>query len=116
MHDDPDSPAQQYTVGEMTEIYLDQLADFILNEIQGNADDLELLRLLRNVMVPTSWIGLCDKLERCPVHICDWEICRDDEADCPSGKGQGWVRVNAFGQRLRDDAPELPGDRWVRAE
>lgn len=50
------------TVGEMTEIYLDRLADFILNEIQGNADDLELLTLLRNVMVPTSWIGLCDKL------------------------------------------------------
>lgn len=26
------------------------------------------------------------------------------------------ARVNAFGQRLRDDAPELPGDRWVGGE
>lgn len=22
-------------------------------------------------------------------------------------------RVNAFGQRIRDDAPELPGDSWL---
>lgn len=22
-------------------------------------------------------------------------------------------RLNAFGQRIRDDAPELPGDVWV---
>ena len=25
-------------------------------------------------------------------------------------------RVNAFGQRIRDDAPELPGDRYIIAE
>lgn len=28
----------------------------------------------------------------------------------PTGRS---IRVNAFGQRLRGDAPELPGDSWL---
>ena len=34
----------------------------------------------------------------------------DDEED-DEEEGGHWE--NAFGQRLRDDSPRLPGDRWV---
>lgn len=38
----------------------------------------------------------------------------DDDEDAASIRGVvNRQRVNAFGQRLRDDAPELPGDHYA---
>lgn len=43
--------------------------------------------------------------------------CQDDDYDPDDDEWddedeQALVRVNAFGQRIRDDAPELPGDHY----
>ena len=49
-------------------------------------------------------------------YACQWddddEEYEDDEPG-PFDDEPRPVRVNAFGQRLRDDAPELPGDHYI---
>lgn len=61
---------------------IDRLADFLINEV----DDLpEISSLLHGVMTPIDFEHLCQKIEICEIHFCDYRICQDDLDNCPSG-------------------------------
>jgi hypothetical protein len=46
------------------------------------AQGLESLSPLERVLTRQAWFDLCDALEVCPVHVCDVQICQDDQEDC----------------------------------
>lgn len=72
-------------------------------------DHLEALEALRPVLSPPVFDATCERMEVCPVHLCDEQICRDDQADCAIGDAAG-----------EDDGapccldPECPGRRSGR--
>lgn len=61
---------------------LDALADLILTTPESDMRP-ELCELLQPLLAPTIFVELCARLEICPIHYCDIEICNDDNAtDC----------------------------------
>lgn len=46
-------------------------------------DHLEALRTIKPILMPADFSDVCLALDVCPVHVCDIEICADDdEPDC----------------------------------
>lgn len=68
-----------------------RLAQFLLNMDHEATDYLVILELLHDLMAPVTFYGLCDSMEICPKHICDAQICADDQADCEHGR-DAWTR------------------------
>jgi hypothetical protein len=68
-----------------------RLATFLLNMDHEATDYLVILELLHDLMAPVTFYGLCDSMEICPKHICDAQICADDQDDCAIGR-EAWVR------------------------
>lgn len=63
----------------------DLLARLVLNDEEG--DFPESLELLSQVLPTELWEGLAERVDACPVHVCDVEICRDDQdPECPAGR------------------------------
>lgn len=58
---------------------IDTLAAFLLELLELDCDILALLELMRPLMTPTDFTLLCDMIELCPLHICDYHICADDD-------------------------------------
>lgn len=61
---------------------IDKLADFMLDQF---LDLPQAAELLHGVMTPIDFEHLCQKIEICEIHFCDYRICEDDQDDCPSG-------------------------------
>lgn len=64
------------------EVALSAVAEALLN--LSMADDHEdtfgtLLEALRDVMAVDEFSILMDMIERCPIHLCDAQICADDD-------------------------------------
>lgn len=53
---------------------------------------------------------------RDPDDLDDFDDGEYPDDDGPFDDDEPRVRLNAFGQRLRYDAPELPGDHWLIEE
>lgn len=60
---------------------LDALAEALLD-----GDGIAALDPLRPLMAPGLFGGLCERMEVCPVHVRDEQICIDDNDDCPIGE------------------------------
>lgn len=59
---------------------LEMLADDNTSEI---LDHLNILEMLRPLTAELIFQSICDMLEVCPTHICDYRICVDDQrTDC----------------------------------
>lgn len=62
----------------------DLLARLIL---ESEGDFLEELTALAQGLPTELWTLVAQKVEACPVHICDEAICRDDQnPECPAGR------------------------------
>lgn len=60
---------------------LDALADFLLT--QESDIRPEAIELLRPFLTTHDHLELCARIDICPMHYCDLEICADDEIlDC----------------------------------
>ena len=58
---------------------LDDLTDGLGHD---EPDAFEVIEHLQPVMAPVLFKQLCESREICPIHICDIQICRDDELEC----------------------------------
>lgn len=70
------------------------IAESILKD-DGPNDYVEAAEEWRRLLTPTAWGELAVMLGVCPVHVCDAEICADDEDDCPAGRGEEWHPVSS---------------------
>lgn len=54
--------------------------------IGGDADEdtdhLEILESIRSILTPEHFTAVAESMEVCPIHVCDVEICIDDEETC----------------------------------
>lgn len=65
----------------MSEYHLDILAVAILS--QGDDKDLtDIYEALEPYLTLAQFVDLGTKMELCPIHYCDAQICRDDESSC----------------------------------
>jgi len=51
-------------------------------DLLESEDHLAGLERLKPLLTPEAFLDLAAAIEVCPVHLCDEQICRDDEADC----------------------------------
>lgn len=70
---------------------LDALAEHLLTFTEHDVDYLLTLEMLNGLLTPFDWAGLCERLVVCPRHICDAQICADDQDDCEIGR-EAWER------------------------
>lgn len=72
--------------GDAYERSITKLAELMADDETGTGvDHIEWLNALQAHLAPLAFQHLCDMLEVCEVHIVDYRICADDEADCPTG-------------------------------
>ncbi len=68
-----------------------QLADAdMLAELLLEADDVDMptvAAIFERSLPSVMFVAFCERVELCPVHVCDVAICRDDNYDCTYAKG-----------------------------
>jgi len=85
-------------------------------DLLESEDHLAGLERLRPLLTAEAFLDLAAAIEVCPVHICDEQICRDDEAECQGPKPRTYalgvpvaITVHANGQVDFDvDLAEVP--------
>ena len=64
------------------------LSDLASTMLDDEKDHIDLFKALEPLLTRQQAVYLAAMLEICPIHYCDDQICRDDQDDCPAGRGQ----------------------------
>jgi hypothetical protein len=62
---------------------ISRIATMILDIDDDDFDMIDFMTELRPLLAPAIHSDLCIAIELCPMHLCDYRICLDDEtAEC----------------------------------
>jgi hypothetical protein len=69
-------------------VRVDERLDRCANDLFETEDPFGAFVAVAPLLTASTRRRLADRLDVCPVHLCDAEICADDEADCLVGRGR----------------------------
>lgn len=66
-----------------TDTLIASIATRIINIDDADFDTIDFMHDIRDIIAPAIFADLCIAIELCPMHICDFRICLDDDiAEC----------------------------------